>query len=106
MSDEINIEGLSKAAVLAALFNGSRQQGMGFLNAAGANPMTEAQAQEEIDARADGNGWRSYFDYLRGRVMKVDIGGDTFDPYLYDRDNGRGAAAAVIASLRQQTKAA
>lgn len=102
MSEEnISIEGLSKAAVLAALYNNARQQGMGFAQARGSTGMTEEQAQQEIDARKDGKGWRSYFDYLHGRVMKIDIGGDTLEPYLYDRDNGQGACAAVIDGLRK-----
>lgn len=104
--NEIDITGLSKAAVLASLFNSSRQQGMGFLNTSGANHMSDAEAQREIDSRTtERGGFRSYFDYLRGRVMKVDIGGDTLDPYLYDRDNGSGTAARVIAELRRSQAA-
>jgi hypothetical protein len=38
--------------------------------------------------------------YLKGRVMKVDLSGDSFGPWLYDRDNGDGAAERVIAELR------
>jgi len=41
----------------------------------------------------------TYFDYLKGRVMKVDLSGDELDPWLYDRDNGHGAAKRVIDSL-------
>ncbi len=41
------------------------------------------------------------FDYLYGRVMKIDIRGDVLDPGLYDRDNGPDAAmrALVAAGL-------
>ena len=90
----INIAGLSKAHVLQALFNASRQQGMGFLDRSGARPMTLEDAASYTD---DG---RLYFDYLRGRVLKVDISGDGFAPHAYDRDNGAGAAARAIAQLR------
>ena len=103
--NEIDISGLNKAALLCALFNGSQQLGMGFLDKRGAGQMTEADAQQLIDARKDGAGWRSYFDYLHGRVMKVDIGGDTLRTALYDRDNGQGAAARVIEQLRQSQAA-
>jgi len=42
----------------------------------------------------------TYFDYLKGRVMKVDLSGNELDPWGYDRDNGQGRAAEVIESLR------
>ncbi len=43
----------------------------------------------------------TYFDYLHGRVMKIQIQGDILNPRLYDRDNGPGAAANVIRELRE-----
>jgi sarcosine oxidase delta subunit len=43
------------------------------------------------------------FDYLRGRVMKVDLSEDEFDDWLYDRDNGHGAAAKAITSIQVKT---
>jgi hypothetical protein len=47
-------------------------------------------------------GQTTYFDYLQGRVMKVDLSNnEEFDPWLYDRDNGQGAAAEVIEALRK-----
>lgn len=42
-----------------------------------------------------------YFDYVNGHVIKCDIGGDSFDERLYDRDCGEGHAAAVIEALRK-----
>lgn len=88
----LNIKGLNKATVLAALFNTSRQQGMGFLDTRGAKPMTEEDAATVIQEQG------LYFDYLRGRVMKVDLSGDELEPRLYDRDNGEGAAERALAS--------
>jgi hypothetical protein len=90
----MNIAGLSKPAVLAALFNASRQQGMGFMDRRGAQPMTEAEATKVIEARG------LYFDYLYGRVMKTGIDGDEIETRLYDRDNGQGAAERAIKPLR------
>jgi hypothetical protein len=40
------------------------------------------------------------FDYVHGRCMKVDLSGKDLDPYLYDRNNGEGAARRIIAALR------
>jgi hypothetical protein len=89
----IDISKLSKPQVLAALFNGSRQQGMGFFDTRGARSMSEEDAAKVIADQG------LYFDYLRGRVMKVGLDGDQLDPYLYDRDNGVGAAARALAPL-------
>ena len=40
------------------------------------------------------------FDYLRGRVMKITIEDEMYVGG-YDRDNGKGAAARAIDSVRQ-----
>lgn len=113
MSNElINISGVDKAELLAALYNASKQQGMGFCHKRGAGGMSVEEAQKEIDDRVRYwvdkkditvqqalDEFGCAFDYLHGRVMKVDIGGDELDPRLYDRDNGQGAAFAAIAHL-------
>jgi hypothetical protein len=88
----ISIKGMNKARVLAALYNASTPLGMGFLRAK-AEPMTEAQAAELLKTG-------SYFDYLHGRAMKVDLSGDELDERLYDRDLGQGAAADAIAQVK------
>lgn len=88
----ISITGLSKSSVLAALYNAARPQGMGFLQY-DPTPMTDDEAKEILAES-------SRFDYLKGRVLKVDLSGDTFEERLYDRDNGTNAAAIVIAALR------
>lgn len=103
MSDKINIKGIDKAELLAALHNGTRPQGMGFLHARG--PMTAEEAKQYLDRGDDGRAMfggpqRMYFDYLCGRPLKVDIGGDELNPRLYDRDAGRGRCADVISELR------
>lgn len=90
----VSIKGLSHAAVLAALYNGSKPLGMGFMQYE-PKPMTEAEAENCL-ARSD------YFDYLNGRVMKLRIRPDDneIEERLYDRDNGQGACQRVINELR------
>ena len=44
------------------------------------------------------------FDYLHGRVLKVDLSGDEFDERLYDRDCGAGAAQRAVDSIRDETE--
>jgi hypothetical protein len=89
----MNIQGLDKAAVLAALFNASRQQGMGFMDHRGATPMTVEDARKVLEVSGP------YFDYLYGRVMKIDLDGDEMDTCLYDRDNGQGAAERAVLAM-------
>ena len=93
----MNISNYSKAQVLAALYNNSKPQGMGMLHF-NPTPMTEAEAQEMLD---DG---QTYFDYVQGRVMKIDLSDDEMDTYLYNRDLGQGAAERVIAGLNKIEK--
>jgi hypothetical protein len=89
---EIDISGFDKAEVLAALYNASRPLGLGMLHYEPA-PMTTAEAQKLLDEY-------TYFDYLKGRVMKVELGGDSLDPWGYDRNNGQGAVQRVLSKLQ------
>lgn len=88
----INIQGLNKAEVLAALYNASRPQGLGFLHF---NPtaMTKEEAEKIL------NNHSPYFDYLAGRVMKISLASNELDERLYDRDNGPGAALRALEEL-------
>ena len=84
----INIKGMDKAEVLIKLYNASKPQGMGFLMP-WQNELTKEQA---IKLLSEG----TYFDYLYGRVLKINLSGDTLNTVLYDRDNGPGAAAKAL----------
>lgn len=107
----IDISDLSKAQVLAALYNASRPFGMGMLHFEPGD-MTTEQAQSIFDSRGDDitamfgrkanpNTYR--FEYLKGRLMKVDLSGDCFDSQWYDRDIGDGAAARAVEQIRLET---
>jgi hypothetical protein len=88
----IDISGLSKTDVLMALYNAATPRGAGFLQYDPA-PLTKDEAESLMD--------RPYFDYVKGRVLKVDLDRDSFDPRLYNRDNGDGTAERAIAVLRE-----
>ncbi len=90
----IDLKGLDKAEVLAALYNNSKVQGLGVLQARPGNMTTEQARHLLSDDRP-----RKYFDYLYGSVMKIDLTGDELNPSGYDRDLGEGAAARAIAGL-------
>lgn len=103
----VSIKGMDKAEVLLALWQASQMQGMSFLGFLASGELTLEQAQKEIQERKhtgfDGKD-SIYFDYLNGKVMKVDLGQDEFDPRLYDRDNGEGAAQRAIDNLKVARK--
>ncbi len=85
----VKYNGLTKAEVLCALYNNSNPQGMGmFVYQHG--KMSLEVAEEMIKQRTS-------FDYIQGRVMKVDLSDDEgFEEWLYDRDNGEGAAQQAL----------
>jgi len=91
MNDLIDISMYPKPAVLAALYNASQPLGLGFLQAT-PKDMTLKEAAAELERY-------TYFDYLKGRVMKVDLKTDMLDPWGYDRDNGPGAAQRAIDTI-------
>lgn len=88
---QIKLTENNRAKVLAALYNNSKPQGMGFLH-------FDPELMEEEEARELLKQY-TYFDYLKGRVMKVDLGGATLDPWGYDRDNGDGAAERALRGI-------
>lgn len=79
---------------------------MGFLQY-DPTPMTEADAEDVIGGRGDDtkamfgvSSGSLRFDYLKGRVMKVDLSTDDVDTQWYNRDNGENAAEDAVAALR------
>lgn len=93
----IDIKGLDKAEVLIALYEHARPQGLGFLHYT-PEQMTRAEALAWLEKT-------ERFDYLNGRVMKVDLSKDAFEEWLYDRDNGDGAAAHAVREVAIETTA-
>lgn len=84
----VDISNKDKAEVLASLYNNSHPHGMGFLQY-NPEPMTIEQAREILEQT-------TYFDYLAGRVMKIDLKNNTVNTWGYNRDNGNGAAERAI----------
>jgi hypothetical protein len=93
--NELNVRDIAPAVLLAVLYNRARVQGLGVLHSS-VGPMEAEEAaallmEQELPA---------YFDYLKGRVMKVEIDGKTLNPRLYDRDNGHKAAEECVNQAR------
>ena len=91
----MNIAGLDKAVVLAVLYNGTHQLGLGVLETNGKKQITVEQARVELQ-----NNPKMYFDYLHGRVLKIDLSKDELSTSLYNRDNGIDAAENLLAVLK------
>jgi hypothetical protein len=89
----MDITGLSKAKVLAALFNSAKPLGLGIIHYKVNHVMDEKEAAELLEEQ-------TYFDYHEGRLMKVDLSEDEVRTSLYNRDNGEGAAEAAVDAIR------
>ncbi len=88
---KIDISKKDKAEVLVALYNASRPIGLGYLEY-DPTPMRIEEARSLLERQ-------TYFDYCKGRVMKVNLAGNELDTYLYNRDNGTGAAERVLSEI-------
>ncbi len=95
MSGKVNIEGLDKADLVIALYARARAQGLGVFADAGCKGQLKRETIEEQFAAG-----HTYFDYVQGRVLKCSIKGPEMDTWLYNRDNGEGAAEGVVEALR------
>lgn len=99
----IDIEGLDKGELLAALYNAASPQGRGLLQTK-PGVMTPGEAREKLAVGHNDMGLPCcepfYFDYLYGRPLKVDLKGSTLDTRLYNRDQGEGKAERVVWVLR------
>lgn len=88
----MDIEGLEKADILARLYNASKPFEAGY---PGYRPgdMTIEEARVLLEA-----GTR--FEYLHGRILKIDLGRNDLRTLEYDRANGVGSAAAALEGVR------
>jgi len=90
----VNIAGLDKAELLMRAFNASKQQGLGLADPLGRQDMTIDQA------RAIATQGPMVYDYLHGRVLKIDISGNEVRTYAYNRDVGLGALEKIVDDMR------
>ncbi len=91
---QIDISSFDKADVLRVLYDCARTQGLGVLHYTPGD-MTREKAEKLLEINKE----NLYFDYLGGRVMKIDLNSGTLNTDLYDRDNGNGAAQAAIDTI-------
>lgn len=92
----IDIKGLDKAEILVELYNHSHQKGIGIF--AARKELSVEDARELLKNQTS-------FDYLYGKVMKVDLSSDlVFDETLYEIDNGKGKCQNIIDKLKETKK--
>ena len=107
---EVDISGIDKADLLAAIFNrAGGPQGMGVLQA-GASPKVMDKASALVAMGHGDDPARlfpevcevgMYFDYLYGRCLKVQLGGETMRTDLFNRDHGAYAMEDLVRTLRE-----
>lgn len=93
MSESINIQGLDKVELLHQLVQGASYQGFNL-----AHGMSGG-----FDREAAKKAVKQPIDYFCGKPITCNLSGDSFDPWLYDRDAGKGAAARIV-KKKQKTK--
>ena len=101
MKNTVYTNGISKAAILAALYNNARTGILGalwaFLAPEDQEEMSVEEAKELIYEEPD-----LTFDFIGVKCLMVDLTDDNeFNSLLYDKYNGSGAAEAAIAPLRK-----
>lgn len=95
----ISIKGLSKAEVFAALYNAAMPPGANVDGATGfPDTLSVSAAAVIVEAGTE-------FDYWKGRSLKVEFEGDSFDPGCYNRDNGAGLAEEAVRRLMRASNA-
>lgn len=91
MSDSVDISGINKDLLLEKLWKAAKP-GPVFAGPSEFN-LEQAKSESSTYGRYD-------FDYVLGRSFKVDLGYDTVNPWLYDRDNGSGKFQSVVDEIR------
>jgi len=72
-----DISGLDKVEVFKNLYANAKPLGLGMLHFV-SGPISNEEANYLVKDRPS---HELYFDYVKGRVMKVNLAGDSFDSY-------------------------
>lgn len=99
-SNEVNIEGINRIKLIQELYAHAKPLLMHHLLPPRHLLFTQLSTEEAEQLL------NTYIDYLGDRVMKIQVddesGSTTVNTYLYNRDNGQGAAESIIERLRSQ----
>ncbi len=88
----VDISNKLKDEVLLNLYNNAHSRGLGFSNY-NPKPMNRKEAQDLLKRF-------TYFGYLPGRSLQIDLTYDIIDTSTYNKNNGAGAAEKAISLCR------
>lgn len=88
----VDISNKDKAEVLASLYNRSHPHRLGYKEFT-PEPLSIKEAKELLNNQ-------TVFDYLKGRVIKINLSNSVINTSLYNRVNGEGAAERAISLCR------
>ena len=94
----IDITGLDKAELLARLYNAAKHIDMEGDQEVSPNYYMQLDVAKELLAK------QTSFGDLKERMINMDFSGDTIRTDLYNRDNGKDAAEAVVDALRKDSR--
>lgn len=100
--DKLDPGDMSNAELLYRFVNGATvgttlsAAHLAFKQMPGKMPTFTLKDAEEIIDRLARTGGKPDFEYFLGRSLKIDLSQRPIDVYLYDRDNGEGAAARAL----------
>ena len=89
---QVDITGINKITLLASLWSNSSPAGFFKNMPEMAPPFNLQAAQRDVE--------RGFIDYFCGRLIKMDLSGDTVDVFLYERDNGQGSVQQIVNNLK------
>lgn len=100
-NDDVSYDGIDEAVLVHALYYGTIPLGMGHLHNKPGLSLEDVREHLKDPHYAEHG---VHFDYFHGRPLKLRLDRDkkTFNPRLYDRNAGRGAAAAIVAQLKSE----
>lgn len=105
----VNVKGLDRAELLAALYNATHAVGLGVRDDL-RRDMTVAEARQRLHERRSElgplrrHGLLATFDWVAGRPIKCDVDQDEIDFDVYDNVAGPGTGARVVQQLREKQR--
>ena len=100
---KINIKGVDKVKLLAALFNAAGPEGPTRMTYKPRHVMSKHEAHEWLERHYEMAATPHIY-YIEGRRINLDISGDKVDPYAWDKRHGWGAFSKIVNSLPPQPK--